>query len=417
MKKNCSPVSVVLVGTSGMGLHYLIALLEEFSPDELELRAVVDPFPEKSERYAELKKRKIPVFRTLSEFFESGQAAKLAVISSPTHYHVPQSSEAFQRGCHVFCEKPISATIQEADQLIQERDKANNWIMIGYQWSYSKAIQDLKHDIVKGLFGKPVRLKTLCFWPRGEDYYRKSNWLGRKKDDEGRWILDSPANNAMAHFLHNLFYVLGEQTDTSSHPAEVTAELYRAYPIENFDTVACRAFSGEGTELLFYASHATPLDKGPVFSFEFEQATITYSEISNDIIATDRTGKEKHYGSPEESHPLRKLSEAVASVREKQPIICGLEAARSQTLCVNGIQESFPEIMGFPESMIQKEKEEGRLWVDGLEEAFYECYKKGVLPSEEDFEWARAGRAVDLRDYHYFPGGIPPADQANEKEE
>lgn len=417
MKKNCSPVSVVLVGTSGMGLHYLIALLEEFSPGEVELRAVVDPFPEKSERYAELKKRKIPTFCTLSEFFNSGQTVDLAVISSPTHYHVPQSSEALQYGCYVFCEKPISATIQDADQLIQERDKAKRWVMIGYQWSYSKAIQDLKHDILKGLFGKPVRLKTLCFWPRGEDYYRKSNWLGKKKDEEGHWILDSPANNAMAHFLHNLFYVLGEQTDTSTQPTEVTAELYRAYPIENFDTVACRVLAQEGTELLFYASHVTHHDKGPVFSFEFEQATIAYSEISDDIIATDRTGKEKHYGSPEGSHPLRKLSEALESVREPKPVICGPEASCSQTLCVNGIQESFPEIMEFPESMIQKEKEEGRLWVDGLEEAFYECYKKGILPSEGNFSWAHTGRAVDLRDYHYYPGGIPPADRTNRKED
>ncbi len=414
MNKNCSPVSVVLVGTSGMGLYYLKALLEEFSSDELELRAAIDPFPEKSDRYSELKTRKIPVFRTLSEFYETGQTADLAVISSPTHYHVAQSSEALRHGAHVLCEKPISATTQDADRLIQERDKTDCWVMIGYQWSYSKAIQDLKQDIIKGLFGKPVRLKTLCFWPRGADYYRKSKWLGRKKDEEGRWILDSPANNAMAHFLHNLFYVLGEQTDTSVQPAEVTAELYRAHSIKNFDTVACRAFSQEGTEFLFYASHVTHLDKGPVFSFEFEQATITYSEVSDDIIATDLKGKEKHYGSPEESHPLRKLTEAVASAREPRPIICGPEAARSQTLCMNGIQESFPEILEFPDSMIQRE--ERRLWVDGLGEAFNDCYTKGILPSEGDFSWARGGRAVDLRDYHYYPGGIPPAHQSDKAE-
>jgi hypothetical protein len=66
--------------------------------------------------------------------------------------------------------------------------------------------------------------------------------------------------------------------------------------------------------------------------------------------------------------------------------------------------------------MIQKENEEERLWVDGLEEAFYECYNKGILPSEGSFSWARAGRAVDLRDYNYYPGGIPSADRADKKE-
>jgi predicted dehydrogenase len=411
------PVSVVMVGISGMGLHYLMTLLEEFSPGEIELRAAVDPFPEKSERYVELKEKGIPVFDSLSEFYGSGQTAELAVISSPTQHHVFQSCEALRSGSHVLCEKPIGATIQDADRLIQVKNESNHWIMIGYQWSYSKAIQCLKRDILKGIFGRPVRLKSLCFWPRAEDYYGKSSWLGRKKDEEGRWVLDSPANNAMAHFLHNLFYVLGDHADTSAQPTAVTAELYRAYPIQNFDTIACRAFTKEGTELLFYASHVTRPDQGPIFSFEFEQATITYGEVSEEVIAIDRKRKEKHYGSPEAAHYFLKLFDAVACVREPKPVVCGPEAARSQTLCVNGIQESFPEIVRFPESMVHKEESEGRWWVHGLAEGFYDCYSKGILPSEGNIPWARAGIPVDVQDYHYFPGGTPSAVQADKPKE
>lgn len=411
------PVSVVMVGISGMGLHYLMTLLEEFSPGEIELRAAVDPFPERSERYPELKEKGIPVFDSLSEFYGSGQTAELAVISSPTQYHVLQSCEALRHGSHVLCEKPIGATIQDADQLIQVKDESNHWVMIGYQWSYSKAIQCLKRDILKGIFGKPIRLKSLCFWPRAEDYYGKSSWLGRKKDKEDRWVLDSPANNAMAHFLHNLFYVLGDHADTSARPTAVTAELYRAYPIQNFDTVACRAFTQEGTELLFYASHVTRPDQGPIFSFEFEQATISYGEVSEEIVAIDRKRKEKHFGSPEAAHYFLKLFDAVACVREPKPVVCGPEAARSQTLCVNGIQESFPEIVEFPKSMVHEEENEGRWWVEELAERFHDCYSKGILPSEGNIPWARTGTTVDLRDYHYFPGGIPPGDPADKRED
>lgn len=215
----------------------------------------------------------------------------------------------------------------------------------------------------------------------------------------------------MAHFLHNLFYVLGERIDRSAQPAEVTAELYRACSIENFDSVACRVFTEKGTELLFYASHAVPEDRGPMFSFEFEQATVTYGEFSDDIIARDYGGQEKHYGSPEADHPFLKLFEAVSAVRKSKLILCGPEAARSQTLCVNGIQESVPEIMTFPESMAQQEGKKGKRWVKGLAEAFYDCYQKGILPSEADFSWARRGRQVDLGNYQFFPGGSPPKSQ------
>lgn len=411
MKHSQKPtVTVVLVGISGMGLYYLTALLEEFSADEVGLRAVVDPFPQKSERYSEVKSRGILIFHSLREFYESGQSADLAVISSPIHFHVPQSCEALRHHSHVLCEKPLGATIQEAGRLIQERDDAHRWVMIGYQWSYSAAIQALKSDILKGGLGKPVRLKTLCFWPRDEDYYKKSGWIGRKRDEAGNWILDSPANNAMAHFLHNLFYVLGERIDTSARPVKVKAELYRAYSIENFDSIACRVFTDEGAELLFYASHAVPRDQGPMFSFEFEDAQVTYGEISDDIIASDSLGNKKHYGSPEADPPFRKLSEAVNTVKEPKLVLCGPEAALSQTLCVNGIQESVPEIVTFPEAMVQKEGKRKR-WVRSLSEAFYECYQKGILPSETSFSWARCGKQVDLTNYQFFPGGTLPENQ------
>jgi len=75
---------------------------------------------------------------------------------------------------------------------------------------------------------------------------------------------------------------------------------------------------------------------------------------------------------------------------------------------VNGIQESAPEIVSFPESMIQDDVKNRQRWVKGLAEAFYDCYKKGILPSEASFSWARCGRAFDLRNYRFFPGGISP---------
>lgn len=410
-----NPVSVVLVGISGMGFHYLNSLLEEFPAEAALLCAAVDPFPQRSGLYSELKKRGIPVFDSLNESAERGISSELTVISSPIHYHVPQSCQALRSGSHVLCEKPIGATIQEAELLMRTRNEAKRWVMIGYQWSTSDAIQSLKKDVMAGLLGRPVRLKTLCLWPRDEAYYRRSDWAGRKKDERGNWVLDSPANNAMAHYLHNLFYVLGEKVDRSAKPAEVTAELYRAYDIENYDSAACRIRTEQGTELLYYASHAVSKNLGPMFNFQFEEATVTYGENSDDIVARSIRGKEKHYGSPEAGHPLQKLFTAVDSVREPKPLLCGPEAASSQTLCINGIQESVAEVVPFPPSSLHWEEKERRCWVKGLDEALDECYQKGILPGEGSFPWAQKGRRVDLGEYRYFPGGVRPADGEDRK--
>lgn len=395
-------ISIVLSAISGYGFYYLKTLLEEFPSGKIKISGIIDPFPEKSGLFDEVKKRKIPIYSDIKDFYKN-DTADLAIISSPIHYHVPQSISALKHGSNVLCEKPIGATIQEANELIKVKNETKCWMMIGYQWSFTNAIQSLKKDIISGLFGKPIRLKTLCFWTRGVDYYNRNNWAGKIKDDEGRWILDSPANNAMAHFLHNLFFVLGKEINLSALPKEVEAECYRANPIENYDTVACQVYTYEGVELLFYASHSTFVDKGPMFNFEFEDAVISYGEESNEIIAKDRKGNIKSYGNPDAEHQFLKLFKAVEFIKNPDLIICGPEAASSQTICINGIQESVGEITDFPKSVIVRDENDKRFWVKELAQSLFECYNNNILPNVAKYYWAKSGKKIELENYNYFP--------------
>ncbi len=399
-------VSVLMVGIGGYGYYYLKTLLEKFPEGKIKISGIVDPEPERSELYPEIRDRNISIFSAIADFYDGGNSADLVVIASPIHYHVPQSIIALQHGSNVLCDKPIGATIQEAGELIRVKNSTGKWVMIGYQWCYSPAIQSLKRDIIRGVFGKPIRLKTLCLWARDDLYYRRNDWAGKIKDENSNWILDSPVNNALAHFLHNLLYILGKETQLSAEAKEVTAELYRANPIENYDTAASRIFTNEGVELLFYGSHCTASDKGPMFNFQFEDATISFGESSDEIVVIDNNGDTKSYGSPDADHQFRKLFDAVECVHNPIPIVCGLEAARSQTLCMNGIQESMPDIVAFPKFMIHRHQEEQRWWVEGLDDALFDCYQNSILPSEENYPWAKPGNTIDLNNYHYFPGGI-----------
>ncbi len=392
---------MVLAGAGGMGSCYLNALFKNSFPTKIELCGVAEPQPEKSASYAELCGRKIPIFPALKDFYENNASPDLVIIASPVHHHVTQSCLALQQGSHVLCEKPLSATVQDAQTLIHKARSTERWIKIGYQWSFSEAIQRLKKDIIQGRFGRPLRFKTLCLWPRDRYYFQRNDWAGKKKDSDSRWVLDSPANNAMAHFLHNVFYVLGDRPDLSAMPSEVTAELYRAYPIDNYDTVACRAWTKERVEILFYASHSTYEELGPMFSFEFEKGVVSFEKERGRVEARTGDGEELHYGSPEKE-PFHKLWDALSAVHSKRPLVCGPEAAYAQTLCMNGIQESVRTIRPFPQAKIKGDT--NRIWIDGLTEEFHSCYQRGILPSESDAPWACRGKTVDLQDYGFFPG-------------
>jgi predicted dehydrogenase len=406
------PVSVIQIGIGGMGHHYLQTLLAESKTGRIQLQAAVDPFPETAELYGELKRIGIPVFPKLEDVFSGGLSADLVVVSSPLQFHVEQSLEALQAGCHVLCEKPLAATVQDADVLIHETQKSSKWIRIGYQWSYTDAIRGLKKNILSGRFGKPLRARALYLWPREAAYYRRNNWAGRIKDKEGKWVLDSPAASAMAHDLHNLLFLLGEKMDRSVEPKEVLAELYMANPVENYDTIACRIKTKNGVELLFYASHAVREVRGPFFKIEFEEAVVSFGEKEEGIVAETESGESIACGSPQDENPFIKLYESLEAVRRFVPVVCGPEAARAQTLCVNGIQEATDAVRDFQPPMLRRD--EKQIWAEGLSEALDVCYRKGMLPSEADFPWGYEARKVNLEEYVYFPGGMPPAETEGE---
>jgi predicted dehydrogenase len=402
------PVRLVLAGIGGMGACYLDELFDHAGDRPFELTGAVDPSPRRSRQAAALEERGVPVYPSLEDFYGRHQA-DLAIISSPIHFHSSQTLEALARGSHVLCEKPAAALIQEVRRMAEAAAPSGRFAAVGYQWSFSRAIQDLKADVRAGVFGRPKRLRCLYLWPRDETYYGRNDWAGRIRNASGQWILDSPANNAMAHDLHNMLYILGPATDRSAEPARVTAELYRAYPIQNYDTVAARVITRDDVELLIYFSHACAADIGPVISYEFEEATVLGSGRGSSLKAVHADGRITEYGPPDDE-PFKKLWDCLAAVRTGDRPVCGLEAAASQTLCVNGFQESHP-ISSFPARFQEREGKPGSRWVyvRGLEETFVRCYQGGKLPSEMGVDWAQPGREVELTDYPAFPSSKTPA--------
>jgi len=408
------PVTLVMVGVGGMGAAYLEALLARKDEGLFRIAGAVDPQPNRCKQYVEMRAMGVPCFVSLQDFYRN-RKADLAVLSSPIQMHMPQTTFALAKGSHVLCEKPAAGTIQEVRTAIEAERAAGRWVAVGYQWSFSPAIQALKADVRSGLFGAARAFKCLYLWPRDEGYYTRNDWAGRRRDAEGAWVLDSPVQNAMAHDLHNMFYILGRGTETSARPAGVEAELYRANAIENFDTAAVRARTEEGVELLFFVSHASAEDRGPVVRYEFEKAVVRCDSRTSGLWAEFPDGSRKDYGIPD-AEPMNKLWASIAGAREAghRPL-CGLEAAASQTLCMNGIQDSMPEIRDFPAGLVRAVEGSGgrrlavetpgarRLVVDGLDEALAACYDAGKLPSEMGLPWAAPGATVDLREYAAFP--------------
>ncbi len=397
-------VTIAMVGLGGYGNFYLARLFAAREERDFELVAGVDPNPVGCRYLAQFESEDIPIYPDLDAFY-AASSADLVIIAAPIQFHKPFTLNALGHGSNVLCEKPVAATVQEALAMAEAEANVDEWVGIGYQWSFSEAIQNLKKDIMAGEFGEPLRLRTKVLWPRPKSYYARNSWAGLIRTSDGRWVLDSPANNATAHYLHNCFYVLGETRETSARPADVQAELYRANPIENYDTAAIRCHTASGAEILFYTAHPLPEEIGPTLVYEFERGVVDFDGRDGRLVAHFTGGRIKDYGNPFVDG-ANKLWQSIDAVRTGAPLACGIEAASSHTRCVNAAQESMPQIVDFPEDVIRHREhgEDVLVWVEGLQETLEACYDQGVMPSELGASWARSGRHLDLTSgYDEFP--------------
>lgn len=399
-------ITVALVGARGYGAQYVNNILDSGAAHGVKLGAVVARNPQLVDRLADIEDAGAVIVPSVEALTEHSEI-DLAILSSPIQLHLDHACTCLKAGFHVLCEKPAAATIQDCRKMAAASVAAERFLAIGYQWSFTQAVLDMKADVLKGRYGAPKRFKTLVFWPRSTSYFTRNDWAARLKSTSGAWILDSPVNNATAHFLHNMFFTAGEEMSRSAQPVDVQAELYRANEIENYDTACLRVQTDRKVEMLFYTSHAAGSEIGPLFCYEFEHGTVYYDwKAGGTILGRTADGELKAYGNPEAGH-WEKIWSCAESIRSGRPVLCDIEAAIPQVLTVNGAQESMPAPAEFPDVRVKGRRDDGQdslVWVEGLQAAFVQCYDQSLLCSEHGgIEWSRRGKPVDLRNYASFP--------------
>lgn len=380
-------VTTVIVGVGGYALTYLKKILDPQADLPVELVGGVDPFAQNSPMYNDLLAAGVPIYDTLEEFY-AAHTAELAIIVTPIHLHKPQSIYCMEHGSHVLCEKPVAATIDDVQEMIETRNRTGKTLTIGYQWSHSEAIHQLKTDVLNGKYGKAIRFKAIVLWSRSQDYYNRGcGWAAHKKTANGDWILDSVAANATAHYLHNMLYVAGNTMDRSAQVDTIEVETYRANPIEMFDTCALRARTVDNVELLYLVSHAVMQSeqRNPEFVFEFENGVVTGKGEEGGIRVRGKLndGTEIDYGFPNADDTL-KLCYTVQIIRGESEMLCGPEAASVHTTCINRIEELIPNTPHFPQDLVMYDEPTRIYYCAGLAKLLSHCYDEWLLPYEAD---------------------------------
>jgi predicted dehydrogenase len=81
-------------------------------------------------------------------------------IATSVSTHFPLAKKALEAGKHVFVEKPMTASTEEAESLIQIAEKAGRILMVGHTFLFSPPVIKIKEIIRTGSLGKVYYIST-----------------------------------------------------------------------------------------------------------------------------------------------------------------------------------------------------------------------------------------------------------------
>ena len=131
-------------------------------------------------------------YRTCREMFDRETPDIVALASRLPGDHIEPIREAARRRCHVFCEKPLTADLAEADEIVRLSGGAGIKIAVAHLARHSLTFRTMKRMIAEGAIGRP-----LTFYGRGKEDGRGGGEdmmvLGTHILDIGVFLFGAPA--------------------------------------------------------------------------------------------------------------------------------------------------------------------------------------------------------------------------------
>ena len=204
-------LNVAIVGTGNIAHNHIQGYLQ--FGQRCRIVALVDIYPEKAEekkaRYGLTEAR---VYASHQQMLEETVALDIVDVCTPPYVHAQISIDALRAGCHVLCEKPMAASLEECDAMIAAQQASGKMLSVIAQNRFTDAFWRLKAAVDSGLAGKICHAQVDSFWWRGHCYYDLW-WRGTWEKEGGGCTL-----NHAVHHIDAIQWMLG-------FPSEVVAMM------------------------------------------------------------------------------------------------------------------------------------------------------------------------------------------------
>jgi len=146
-------------------------------------------------------------------------ALQAVVLATPHSRHCEQILAAARAGKHVFCEKPLGLTRQEAADAAEACARHGVTLAVGYNWRFQPALQEMRRMLEDGRLGKLLHIEGNFCGPSAYRFARE-HW---RHDRE-----EAPAGGMTGrgvHLVDAMLYLAGKIDTVSAQSCRLAQDF------------------------------------------------------------------------------------------------------------------------------------------------------------------------------------------------
>ena len=146
-------INIGVIGCGGMANAHMEALLKMKESDNVEIAAVCDIYTKRLDKAKELTQAQ--AFKNYQEILRI-KDIDYVLIATPEHWHYQMTLDAIDAGKHIYVEKPMTHTIEQAKDITEKIAMAKLKLQVGVQGMSDDSYETAHKMIQEGALGKVV---------------------------------------------------------------------------------------------------------------------------------------------------------------------------------------------------------------------------------------------------------------------
>jgi predicted dehydrogenase len=143
------------------------------------------------------------------------------VIAAPPDLHAPLAGDAIRRGMHVYLEKPIATSLDEAALLLETWERNKVIAMVGFNYRFHPLYESARDLLNQGAVGRPLAVSSVF----ASSLKVGGDWRASRSGGGGALLELASHHVDMTHFLFGQRVVDVRAQTSSTHAEAATASL------------------------------------------------------------------------------------------------------------------------------------------------------------------------------------------------